>query len=295
MAETLAKQYSRTNKLNELTGKEWIKFTKSWFIHNPPKRENSKMLHPACFPETLVQEFIEFFTKKYQWVLDPFLGTGSTLVSAQRSLRNGIGIDIYPEYAEIAEKRLVQKKLFEREQLKEIVLVDDSRNIVQIFSEHDLPKVDFCITSPPYWNQLKRNNIRQKERGERGLGTYYGNKQEDIGNIDDYKSFIEEQKKIFDQVYEVMKDYGYLVVITNNVFCKGRLYPLAFDTLISLSEKWIPKDEKIWLQDDKTLLPLGIYNAWVGNRCHQYCLVFRKEPIKGTDDVVNKVCLNNSH
>jgi len=295
MAETLAKQNSRTNKLNELTGKEWIKFTKSWFIHNPPKRENSKMHHPACFPETLVQEFIEFFTKKYQWVLDPFLGTGSTLVSAQKSLRNGIGIEIYPEYAEIAEKRLVQKKLFEREQLKEIVLVDDSRNIVQIFGEHDLPKVDFCITSPPYWNQLKRNYIRQKERGERGLGTYYGNKQEDIGNIDDYKSFIEEQKRIFDQVYEVMKDYGYLVVITNNVFCNGRLYPLAFDTLISLSEKWIPKDEKIWLQDDKTLLPLGIYNAWVGNRCHQYCLVFRKEPIKGTHDVVNGVCLNSSH
>lgn len=91
-----------------------------------------------------------------------------------------------------------------------------------------------------------------------------------------------------------MKDYGYLVVITNNVFCSGRLYPLAFDTLVSLSEKWVPKDEKIWLQDDKTLLPLGIYNAWVGNRCHQYCLIFRKEPPKAEDDIVNGSCMNNS-
>lgn len=287
MVVTSERQNSRTNKLNELTGKEWIKFTKSWFIHNPPRRENSKLLHPACFPETLIQEFIEFFTKRFQWVLDPFLGTGSTLVAAQKSLRNGVGIEIYPQYVKVANERLLQKKLFEHEQLKEVVVEGDSRNIVQIFEEYGLPKVDLCITSPPYWNQLKRNYIRQRERGDKGLNTYYGDKKEDIGNTDDYKGFIDQQKEIFDYVYEVVKDYGYLVIITNNVFFEGRLYPLAFGTLTSLSDKWVPKDEKIWLQDDKTLLPLGIYNAWVGNRCHQYCLIFRKEPTKAKDDVIN--------
>jgi DNA modification methylase len=294
MTELTSQERSRANKLNELTGKKWIKFTKSWFIHNPPRREESKMLHPACFPETLIHEFIEFFTKKYQWVFDPFLGTGSTLVSAQASLRNGIGIEIYEQYAEIARKRLLQKKLFEHHQVEEIVITGDSKNIVDIFKGRNLPKVDFCITSPPYWNQLKRNHIRQRERGEKGLDTYYGDREEDIGNIDNYRSFIEEQKRIFDSVYEVLKDYGYLVVITNNVFCGGRLYPLAFDTLISLSERWVPKDEKIWLQDDKTLLPLGIYNAWVGNRCHQYCLIFRKEPSKATDDIISGSCTSNN-
>lgn len=290
MVVTSKRQNSRTNKLNELSGKEWIKFTKSWFIHNPPRREHSKLLHPACFPETLIQEFIKFFTKRFHWVLDPFLGTGSTLVSAQRCLRNGVGIEIYEQYAQIAQKRLQQKKLFEHEQIEEIVIVGDSKNIAQIFKERNLPKMDFCITSPPYWNQLKRNHIRQRERGEKGLDTYYGDIEEDIGNIDDYKDFIQKQKKIFDGVYEVLKDFGYLVIITNNVFCGGRLYPLAFETLTSLSEKWVPKDEKIWLQNDKALLPLGIYSAWVGNRCHQYCLIFRKEPSKITGDIVNNSC-----
>jgi len=55
------------------------------------------------------------------------------------------------------------------------------------------------------------------------------------------------------------------------------LYPLAFDTLITLSERWIPKDEKLWLQDDKPLIPLGIYTAYIGNRHHQYCLIFQKD------------------
>jgi hypothetical protein len=87
-------------------------------------------------------------------------------------------------------------------------------------------------------------------------------------------------KLIFDEVYKVTKPNGYLTVITNNVFFEGRMYPLAFDTVSTLSQEpyaWVPKDEKVWLQDDKALLPLGVLSAWVGNRHHQYCLIFRKE------------------
>ena len=51
------------NKLNDLDSKTWLKFQKSWFIHNPPPRKKGVLAHPAKFPETLAQEFIEFFTK----------------------------------------------------------------------------------------------------------------------------------------------------------------------------------------------------------------------------------------
>ena len=59
------------NRLNNLNPKDWLKFQKSWFIHNPPARRNEVLRHPAKFPETLVQDFIEFFTKEYQVVFDP--------------------------------------------------------------------------------------------------------------------------------------------------------------------------------------------------------------------------------
>jgi DNA modification methylase len=263
------------NKLNDLTGKEWIKFTKSWFILRPKKRDN-KILHPASFPEELAEDFIKFFTKKGQWVLDPFLGTGSTLIACRNIGRNGVGIEINKKYVDIAEQRLKQQTLIDT---KQIVLWGDSNDIEKLFANNNLPKMDFCITSPPYWNQLKRNSMRQKVRKEKGLDTKYSEDKRDIGNIDDYNEFIHAQERIFDKVYNVMKNNAYLVVITNNIFADGKLYPLAFDTLISLSKKWVPKDEKIWLQDDKPLLPLGIYSSWVGNRAHQYCLIFRKEEI----------------
>jgi ParB/RepB/Spo0J family partition protein len=252
------------NKLNTLNGNEWIKFTKTWFIHNPPPRKLGEMLHPAKFPETLIAEFIEFFTKHSQIVLDPLLGTGSTLVACDMTGRIGIGVELEEKWAKIAKTRT-----------KQTVILGDARDIDKM----KIPKVDFVITSPPYWSQLKRASIRQKERSDLGIPTEYSEDTRNIGNIDDYHKFIEEQKHIFEKVYDLVKTGGYLVIITNNVFFEGRLYPLAFDTAISLSRngRWVLKDEKIWLQDNKELLPLGIYNAWVGNRCHAYCLIFRKE------------------
>jgi len=289
----LKKSRKPVNRLNELSGTEWIKFTKTWFIHRPAPRENAKLLHPAAFPESLAKEFIEFFTKREELVLDPFLGTGSTLLACIESNRSGIGVEVVEKWATIAQSR-VEKLLAQRrgseqflqtmgmtqEKLLIRVIQGDSRYLSKIWEENKFPPVDYCITSPPYWNQLKRNYIRQKERITKGLETKYSEDSNDIGNIDDYDEFLQAIKNVFNEVYKVTKNKGYLTVITNNVFFDGRVYPLAFDTLKILSEEpcaWIPKDEKIWLQDDKPLLPLGVYNAWIGNRAHQYCLILRKE------------------
>src|SRR6266496_5568742 len=96
----------RENKLNELSGTEWIKFTKSWFVHRPEPRGDQKIRHPASFPESLVREFILFFTKRGQIVIDPFLGTGSSLVAAVDADRSGVGFEIVGKYAEISKRRV---------------------------------------------------------------------------------------------------------------------------------------------------------------------------------------------
>lgn len=235
-----------------------------------------------------MREFVLFFTKKGQLVVDPFLGTGSTLVASLEADRRGVGFEIVEKYAEISRKRVEAvlsakrgREFLTGEQVPRAEVVHGSSKVLsRIWKEKGFPLADYCITSPPYWNQLKRNHIRQKDRVEKGLDTVYSTDPEEIGNIDDYREFLTEMKLIFDEVYKVMKPNGYLTVITNNVFYDGKMYPLAFDTVSTLSQQphaWTPKDEKVWCQDDKSLLPLGVFNAWVGNRHHQYCLVFRKE------------------
>src|SRR5512136_1276690 len=99
------------NKLNDLDSKTWLKFQKSWFIHNPPPRKKGVLVHPAKFPETMAQEFIEFFTKRGETVLDPMAGTGSTLIASLRAGRNSCGIELNPKYADIARQLIIEERL----------------------------------------------------------------------------------------------------------------------------------------------------------------------------------------
>src|SRR5207245_4071169 len=103
-------QATRRNKVKELCGRDWIKFTKSWFVHRPEPRGDRKIRHPASFPESLVKDFVSFFTRKGELVVDPFVGTGSTLVAALETGRSGIGFEIVKKYADIA-KKLVQNAI----------------------------------------------------------------------------------------------------------------------------------------------------------------------------------------
>ncbi|MGA2459915.1 MAG: DNA methyltransferase [Candidatus Bathyarchaeia archaeon] len=268
----MAQQAQLINRLNDLSGKEWMLFTKSWFILNPSPR-GLKALHPACYPEELASAFIQFFTKRDDWILDPFLGSGTTLVAAKRAGRNSVGIEVYKKYAQLTKDRLSQ---IDGNGTKSQVYAGDSRNITSIFKANKLPFIDFCLTSPPYWNQLRQNHRRQRSRTEMGLSTSYGKSKLDLANIDDYDEFLRAVVGIFDGVHNVMAKNSYLVLVCNNVYRNGRVFPLAYDLFRMLSKKWIPKDERIWCQDNKSLYPFGIYCAWVANRCHHYCFVFKR-------------------
>ncbi len=62
-------------------------------------------IHPAVYPEFVIQELLKLLTKENDIVLDPFLGSGTTAVVSKKMNRNYIGIEIYPEYVKYAEER----------------------------------------------------------------------------------------------------------------------------------------------------------------------------------------------
>ncbi|MDR2762553.1 MAG: site-specific DNA-methyltransferase, partial [Planctomycetaceae bacterium] len=65
--------------------------------------------HSAAFPESLPEWFIRLFTQENDTVLDPFMGSGTTCIVAQRMGRSTIGIEISPEYFEIVQNNLKQQ------------------------------------------------------------------------------------------------------------------------------------------------------------------------------------------
>lgn len=68
--------------------------------------------HSAAFPEELPEWFIKLFTKENETVLDPFMGSGTTLTVANRMKRNSIGIDIIQEYYEMVKQQLKPVELY---------------------------------------------------------------------------------------------------------------------------------------------------------------------------------------
>jgi DNA modification methylase len=266
------------NKLNDLDPKTWLKFQKSWFIHNPPPRKKGALVHPAKFPETMAQEFIEFFTKPGESVLDPMAGTGSTLVAALRAGRNSTGIELNPKYAEIA------RQLIEEERIPLGKAVEDlTSNVITGDAAHALDfrlsTFDYILTSPPYWDMLhaKGAGTQKKRRTSTELDVFYSDNPYDLGNLHDYEEFLSRLVAIYKGLKPLLREKAYLTIIVKNVKKGGRIYPLAWDLGHALGKEYTLKDEKLWLQDNQRLAPYGLGSAWVSNTFHHYCLQFRNE------------------
>ncbi|HIE52139.1 MAG TPA: hypothetical protein EYP85_10300 [Armatimonadetes bacterium] len=280
------------NTLNDLTGKEWIKFTRSWFVCDSPRYWQNKdtELHPARYPEELVHEFLRFFTKRGGTVLDPFVGSGATLIACGEAGRRGVGWELNAHYVEVVRRRLAQADFA----LPQHVLQADARELgnAQVWQQLSLsdwpawgpcglPLFDFIITSPPYWNMLRQTRGRvfskQQQRRAAGLSTYYSDDPADLGNIADYDEFIETLGQVFDAAYELLKRGKYLVVVVQNVRVpEGEVKPLAWDLQHRLSRRYLFQGERIWCQAEKPLGVWGYPTTFVPNYHHHYCLIFRK-------------------
>jgi DNA modification methylase len=266
------------NKLNNLDPKSWLKFQKSWFIHNPPPRKKGVLVHPAKFPETMAQEFIEFFTKQGETVLDPMAGTGSTLVAALRAGRNSYGVELNPKYAQIAQEIVDEERAVLGEKVEGLRSQVICGNAAEI-SSYGLPIIDYVLTSPPYWDMLraKGSETQKKRRSAEELDVHYSDDPNDLGNMEDYEAFLAKLVGIYQGLKPMLREKAYLTIIVKNVKKGGRIYPLAWDIARELGKTYTLKDEKIWVQDNQRLAPFGLGSAWVSNTFHHYCLQFRKE------------------
>jgi DNA modification methylase len=270
------------NRLNHLDTKSWLKFQKSWFIHNPPPRQKGVLRHPAKFPETLAQEFIEFFTSQGQVVLDPMVGTGSTLVAALRAGRHSYGIELNPDYASIAEQAVINEQTALGETARDLtakVITGNASGISEYVSSLNIPLIDYMLTSPPYWDMLHARGAenQRKRRAMSNLDVVYSDHPDDLGNITDYDEFVNRLSAIYESIKPHLRPKAYLTIIVKNVKKGGKIYPLAWDLARRLGDTYALKDEKIWCQDDIRLAPYGMGNAWVSNTFHHYCLQFRND------------------
>ncbi|MBR5711237.1 MAG: site-specific DNA-methyltransferase [Thermoguttaceae bacterium] len=132
-AKSRLRKLSETDKIrdNSHVGSGFGKNISNWLnrdkayptnvLHLATECSNKK--HPAAFPQALPEWFIKLFTQENDVVLDPFMGSGTTNIAANRLNRQSIGIEILPEYFEEVKKYFSNNpsNIFSTEQYDEAV------------------------------------------------------------------------------------------------------------------------------------------------------------------------------
>ncbi|QDT96239.1 Modification methylase DpnIIB [Gimesia aquarii] len=268
---------------NALGGKKWIQNSISVWSDIRKSTEEARLKHPAIFPEMLVERLIEtFLPLQGDVILDPFAGSGSTIVTAEKMGKTGVGIELSEEYAALANQR-IQEVVHsadeavdsgpdtEKLEFKSRVHHGSALNLSEMVSPES---VDLCITSPPYWNVLN-----QRRSADHKTVRHYGNHEQDLGVVEDYAEFLDELKEVFGQVLTALRPGGYCCVVVMDLRKKSQFFPFHSDLATRLQQiGFIYDDLIIWNRQSEynNLRPLGFPSVFRVNKVHEFILLMQK-------------------
>ena len=267
-------RYDSRNTLNDLTGKEWLLLTKSFWETEPSALDKTAYSHPAPFMVKDVEKLISLFTKKGMVVLDPFVGCGTTLVATARMKRKGIGIDINKEYKQFSLSRLMQLNLNGCQYL----VGDSAKAVIQ------LENIDYIVTSPPYFNILKNDakgvrhyNGKLYRMGAREGVEYYTDLPNDLANARNFEEFLARLQTIMERCYEKLRAGRYCTIIISDFTVNKKEICVQSDIVqLMIQIGFIFCGTTVLLQPVKPLFPFGYPYSYKINHHHQNIITFQK-------------------
>ena len=291
------------NTLNELSGEEWLYFTKSVWGTAYPSELGHKLRkqHGANKPPRLMARLIEFFTCTGETVLDPFAGVGGTLLGAAiaRGPRRAIGIEIEPRWIAVYES-VLSSLAAERDGQGPVVAdigtsdpggersFDPSGlemrlgDAMLVLPEIEPESIDFIATDPPYNIQLPitmaGGKLAESHANRRTDYSMVTDDPGDLANSADYGTFLDRMESIFCQLARVLRPDRYAAVIVRDAYQAGRYIFTGADLAERATRAgFTAKGDVIWYQSGTRLRPYGYPHSYVPNIAHQHVLVLRRE------------------
>lgn len=267
------------NILNELSGNEWLFFSKS-VLQTSYRLEygfDLRKAHGANKPPQLMKHIIEFFTKPGQLILDPFAGVGGTLIGASLCRRKAIGIEINNKWIAI------YHKVCERENIvkQEMILGDCTEHLKKFIDEKR--EFDFIATDPPYSIALNKTLCDGKygwKNRKTGLNGF-SDDERDFRNLKTFSEYYDAMENVAKQMYKILKWKGYLAMVIRDSYQNGEYIIAAYELAERIKRAgFILKGIKIWYGTGSPIRPYGYPIAYVPNIVHQNILIFRKDTPK---------------
>jgi DNA modification methylase len=219
------------------------------------------------FIPQIPNQFIRRFTKKGEWVLDPFLGSGTTLIECRRLGRNGLGIELNDEVINLAKNNLAKEK--NNYKVKTKVLKGDSRktDLKSELKKVNADSVQFVLLHPPYWDIIN-----------------FSKKKNDLSNAKSVEDFLKMFGKVIDNTCGVLDKERYLAVVIGDKYSDGEWIPLGFYTMQEVMKRGYKLKSTIVKNFDTTKgkmnqKELWRYRALAGGFYifkHEYIFLFKK-------------------
>jgi len=264
---------TKYNKLNNINLNRWKEYkdllTDSLWIFKKRKStgKHSAGYHGNFIPQIPYQLFSRF-TKKGDWVLDTFLGSGTSLIECKNMGRNGVGVEISEDVAEETYKNI--KDQDNPHDIRTEIINDDCTSVD--YKKHldriGIDKFQFVIMHPPYWDIIK-----------------FSDEENDLSNTESMEDFLILMGKAVDNAYDVLEKGKYLAIIIGDKYNKGEWIPLSSYVMTEVMKRKFKLKSVIVknFEDTKAKMnkkDLWRYRALVGGFYvfkHEYIYLFQKK------------------
>ncbi|MDH7527922.1 MAG: DNA methyltransferase [Ignavibacteria bacterium] len=266
-------QKVKTSKINDINLLRWKEYdniiTDSLWILD--KRDSSGVHNGwywGNFIPQIPHQMMIRYTKKGDWVLDTFVGSGTTLIECKRLGRNGIGIELNPEVAKRSQELINKEE--NRYNIITDVIIGDSRtiDIKRILNKYGIKQFQLIIMHPPYHDIIK-----------------FSNQENDLSNAISVDKFLEMFGEVIDNTTSYLERGRYLVLVIGDKYSKGEWIPLGFYCMQevlkrSYSLKSIIVKNFEETRGKRSQKELWRYRALVGGFYvfkHEYIFLFKKK------------------
>lgn len=263
----------KTNSINDLNLNRWKEYDdiyvdSLWMID----RRESSGVHAAGywgnFVPQIPNQMMKRYTKKGEWVLDTFAGSGTTLIEGQRLGRNTIGNELQEHVAANA-RRLVASEPNKHNVVADIAVGDSaSMDYRALLEQYNRSSVQLIMMHPPYYDIIKFSEDRR-----------------DLSNAASVDSFLEMMGRVVDNAAPVLDKGRYLALVLGDKYAKGEWIPLGFLTMNEVLKRGFMLKSIIVKNFEETTgkrqqRELWKYRALVGGFYlfkHEYIFVFTKQ------------------
>lgn len=278
----------KTSKINDINLNRWKEYdnliTDSlWVLQRRDSTGGHSSWYWGNFIPQIPNQLMQRFTKKGEWVVDPFAGSGTTLLECQRLERNGLGVELQKDVVEKVKKVLegrssnTQMTLDYEKPLKtasrrncitEIEVGDSMEfDFTRFLTMNGVDSAQLLIMHPPYHDIIK-----------------FSTSEKDLSNAKSTVAFLDLLGKVVDNTFPILDKGRYLAVVIGDKYSKGEWIPLGFYVMQEVLKRNYMLKSIIVKNFEETLgkrnqKDLWRYRALAGGFYifkHEYILLFKK-------------------